>query len=450
MNQFQKIEIQQFLDHHKNSQNFWERSLKTFPGGVNHNIRTLGLPLLDLYPVFIKESHDIQLVDIDNNTYTDYWLGHYSQILGHNNPLIRKKIEDRLTRGWMVGTVIEEQIILAEKITSMSKNIDKVRFQTSGSESVMNAIRLARAYTKRDVIAKVDLGYHGANSMTANGSIPKLQETEDGEFLSSQKLISFHLDQPTIERLFREFGTKLACIIIEPILGGGGGALQVDLDILKFLRESCDTYGVILIFDEIVSGYRFQYGLYQDKIGLYADLTALGKIIGGGFPVGGLGGIKEIMDLANPSTDKPNKITIGGGTFSSHPITMTAGIVTLELLEGKKDKYGDLNKSGDHLQKELNKLFQEYNKNYIATNFGSLLFINCLKRNPWKGEPIDNLEIMNTIDNKGQALLQLYLLNRNIYGYHGLGSLSFMHTKNDSDYVLSSVQDILEEKEMKY
>lgn len=443
MNQFQKSEIEHFQINHKQSKTLWDRSVNLFPGGINHNIRNLGLPLLDLYPVYIKNSHMIQLTDVDDNNYTDYWLGHYSQILGHNNPVIRQKIDERLQHGWMTGTVIEEQVQLAEKITSISKNIDKVRFQTSGSESVMNAIRLARAYTKRDVIAKVDLGYHGANSLTANGSIPKLTEVEDSESVTSQKIVSFHLEQTFIERLFKEFGKKLACIIIEPVLGGGGGAIQVDLELLKFLREQCNSYGVVLIFDEVVSGYRFQYGLYQDKIKLYADLTSLGKIIGGGFAVGGLGGLDEIMDLANPSTNRLNKITIGGGTFSGHPITMSAGLATLNLLEAKKDAYADLNKLGDYLQEQLNRIFQESNKNYISTNYGSLIFISALKKNPWENGSINKLEIMNTIDPKEQALLQLFLLNRNIYGYHGLGSLSFSHTKQDADYVISVIQKFL-------
>ena len=207
-----------------------------------------------------------------------------------------------------------------------------------------------------------------------------------------------------------------------------------------------DANGIVLIFDEIVSGYRFQHGLYQDKIGLYADLTTLGKIIGGGFPVGGLGGLEEIMDLANPSKEMPKKITIGGGTFSSHAITMTAGVTTLELLEQKKDSYEKLNTLGDYVRIELNKLFRDYKQNYITTNYGSLIFINCLKRNPWEGEQINNLEIMNTIDSKEQANLQLYFLNRKIYGYHGLGSLSFLHSKNDLDYIITTMKKLLENK----
>ena len=444
INSFQKKEIEIFTQNHRKSKILWNRSVKQFPGGVNHNIRTLDLPLLGAHPIFIKKSQDIQLIDVDDNSYTDYWLGHYSQILGHNNPEIRKKVHERLDLGWMSGTVIEEQVILAEKIASLSKNIDKVRFQTSGSESVLNAIRLARHYTKRDVIAKLDLGYHGANALMTNGTgpYPKLEELEDSESLANQKIITFHLEQTTIEYLFKEFGKKLACVVIEPILAGGGGAVQVDIEILKLLRELCDEYGVVLVFDEIVSGYRFQHGLYQDKIHLYADLTTLGKIIGGGFPIGGLGGIDEIMKLADPLVDRSDKITIGGGTFSSHAISMTAGIVTLDLLDQKKDHYTNLNSLGDYLREQLNNIFKEKNQNYITTNYGSLIFISALNKNPWEGNEISKLNVMNHINKKEQAFLQLYLLNRNVFGYHGLGSLGFLHTRKEINNIINIMKEL--------
>jgi glutamate-1-semialdehyde 2,1-aminomutase len=440
MNAFQINEIKQFKEEHPKSFSLWNRSLKQFSGGVNHNIRTLGLPLVDGYPVFIKKSIDITITDVDDISYTDFWLGHYSQILGHNNPKVRKAVVDRLQQGWMTGTVIEEQIILAEKLTSNSKNIEKVRFQTSGSESVMNAIRLARAYTKRDLIAKVDLGWHGTNETASNGTAPKIEESFDLDSIT-QKIVTFKLNQNSIEYLFKECGNRLSCIIIEPIIGGGG-AFKVDIEILKLLREKCNDYNVILIFDEIISGYRFQYGLYQDKIKIYPDLTTLGKIIGGGFPIGGLGGIEEIMNLADPSNIKNNKVTIGGGTFSTHAISMVAGMSTLSELNKKKDEFEKLNHFGDFFQKELNSIFRENNKNCISTNFGSLIFINCLNTNPWEKD-IPFYEIINNIDKKEQSLLQLSLLNRNIYGYHGIGSLSFLHSKNILQQAITTIEEIV-------
>ena len=149
------------------------------------------------------------------------------------------------------------------------------------------------------------------------------------------------------------------------------------------------------------------------------------------------------MELANPLSTNANKVTIGGGTFSSHPVTMAAGIATLDVLHSKQSKYDKLNSLGDYLQLQLNDIFKEYNKNMIATNYGSLIFINCIKMNPWDKE-IPTIEIMNSIDKKEQAFLQLSLLNRKMHGNHGIGSLSFLHTKEVVDQVLSSVTDIVQ------
>ncbi len=441
MNNFQNAELNIFKERHKKSLSLWNRSLKKFPGGVNHNIRSFNLPLSDAYPVFISASKDITLTDVDGNLYTDFWLGHYSQILGHNNPAIKLKIQEQLDKGWMFGTVIEDQVLLAEKITSISKSVEEVRFQTSGSESVMNALRLARAYTKRDVIARVDLGWHGTNETISNGSSVRLEEHDDSETSGKQKVVVFQLTQSSIERLFKEFGKQLACVIIEPVIGSGG-AFKVEEEILKQIRESCDTYGVVLIFDEIVSGFRFQYGLYQDTIGVYPDLTTLGKIIGGGFPIGGLGGMQDIMELANPTSDKANKVTIGGGTFSSHPMTLVAGNATIDLLESKKEDYKRLNELGGYLKNQLNTIFRENNFPSITTSYGSLIFINTLKTNPWEKE-IPDITISNMIDKKAQATMQLALLNRTIHGNHGIGALSFLHTKKDLDFVIENVNDIV-------
>lgn len=441
MNSFQKKELDFFKEHHKKSLSLWNRSITKFPGGINHNNRTLGLPLIDAYPVFISHSSEITLADIDNNAYTDYWLGHYSQILGHNHPTISNAITNQLEKGWMFGTVIEQQVKLAEKISSISKHIEEMRFQTSGSESVMNALRLARAYTKRNIIAKVDLGWHGANETINNGTKHKIIEIEDSESLSGQKVVTFRLTHESVIHLFKEYGQHLACVLIEPVIGSGG-AFQVDLELLKLIRESCDTYGVILIFDEIITGFRFQYGLYQDKINIHSDLTTLGKVLGGGFPIGCVGGLEEIMELANPSSNKSNKVTIGGGTYSSHPVTMSAGVATLDVLASKKDDYEKLNNLGDYFRQQLNEIFKAQSQKIIASNYGSLLFINWLNGNPWEKE-IPSIEIMNSIDKTNQSFLQLALLNRKIYGNHGIGALSFLHTKQTIDKAIETVNEVV-------
>jgi glutamate-1-semialdehyde 2,1-aminomutase len=211
-------------------------------------------------------------------------------------------------------------------------------------------------------------------------------------------------------------------VIIEPVLGGGGG-FPVEHEFLKMLREITEKFDILLIFDEIITGYRFSYGLLQNELKIKPDLTTMGKIVGGGMSIGVVGGRKEIMEQANPQLN--NRVWIGGGTFSAHPLSMAAGLKTLEILKNSSQDYNRTNQYGTDFMTRLNNHFLEEKLNLVATGYKSFITLHVLSKF------IENLEpgeIAQLTDKKREALLQLALLNRHISGMHGIGALSFVHS----------------------
>lgn len=436
---FYQEELKEFKRKRPNSMKLWERSINVLPGGVSHNIRNLGLPSINAFPVFIRSSHDAYLEDVDNIEYVDFWAGHYAMILGHRHPEIERVLKEKIENGWHFGTVTEDQENLAERIISdNSKGIEKVRFCTSGTEATMYAIRLARAFTGKKIIAKARMGWHGANdTLFYNVRYPFTGQESPG-ILSEQEagVLTFDLDIESTQNLIRKYAKALAAIIIEPILGGGGG-FPVSNDFLRMLREATEENDILLIFDEIITGYRFVYGLFQNQINITPDLTTMGKIIGGGMPIGAIGGRREIVEQANPET--ANHVWIGGGTFSGSPLSMAAGLKTIEILKNSSSDYHRINDYGNSLLKNLNRFFDDERCQLMATGYGSLVFLHILT------EIIENAtpnEIVGLADKKREALTHLALLNRNITSQHGFGVLTFAHSKHQIQSVQQKIEEI--------
>ncbi|MFX1425079.1 MAG: aspartate aminotransferase family protein [Promethearchaeota archaeon] len=434
---FIKQELDKFQKDRPNSKKLWQKALKVLPGGISHNIRTFGLPLIGGFPVFIKSSKGAYLTDLDNNNYIDCWNGHFAMILGHNPPEVQKVIKKFLVEGWHFGTNTEYQVKLAEMIVQGNSGIEKMRFCVSGTEATMYASRLARAFTKRRLIAKAKLGWHGANdtlsyavgTLTNNQVSPGLPKAEQAG------IITFQINDESAFELLKKNSEDLAAIILEPVLGGGGG-FPVEFEFLKRLKEECERYGILLIFDEIITGYRFTNGLFQNEVGIIPDLTTMGKIIGGGMPIGAIGGRSDIIDQSSPEVE--NQVLIGGGTFSGYPLSMIAGMKTLEILKSSQNDYARINKEGDLLISSLNKIFQEEKSQLIAIGHKSMIMLHVLSK--W----IENPSIQDIFaykDKKREALLQLTLFNRGISGLHGLGSISMAHTHEH----LLKIQEIIEE-----
>ena len=431
-------ELTKYITSHPNSKKMWDRSKNVLAGGVSHNIRNLNLPLIGAFPPFIHEGHGATVKDIDGITYDDYWGAHYAMVTGYSNPTVQKKIENQLTNSWHLGTVLEYQVLMAERLINDNKSLEHIRFCTSGTESAMYAIRLARAFTGKKKVAKAKFGWHGAaDTLFYDVRVP-LTGKETRGILDDKEagVISININDQSAVELINKHKDDLAAIIVEPVLGGGGG-FPVEPEFLKLLREETERHDIVLIFDEIITGYRFCNSLYQNELGVYPDLTTMGKIIGGGFPIGAIGGRHEIVEQANPTI--LDRVWIGGGTFSSYPLSMIAGLEMLNVLKTSTDQYKRINNLGTSLISDLNKFFEEEHLSYIATGHKSLVTLHSLSKLLEKPEPA---EIVRFGDKKKEALTQLALLNRHITGMHGVGALSFAHTEKQLHYLQQVIETI--------
>ncbi|KKN18795.1 hypothetical protein LCGC14_0952190 [marine sediment metagenome] len=434
---FIKEELKLFRNKRPKSQILWQKALGVLPGGISHNIRTFGLHLIGGFPVFIKSSNGPHLIDIDDIKYIDCWNGHFAMILGHNHPEVQQVIKEHLANGWHFGTNTEYQVELANTIIQDNLGIEKVRFCTSGTEATMYATRLARASTKRRLIAKAQLGWHGANDTLYYGVGSLLGGEVPPGLLKAEEagVITFEINNDKTFDLIKKNSDDLAAIILEPVLGGGGG-FTVEQEFLKRLREETERYGILLIFDEVITGYRFSNGLFQNELNVIPDLTTMGKIIGGGLPIGAVGGREEIINLSSPEVE--NQVLIGGGTFSGWPLSMIAGLETLKILKTSQQNYLRINREGDKLLNNLNQFFNEEKYPIIAKGYKSIIMLHILSK--WIEHP-SLQEIIEFKDKKREALLQLALFNRNVSGLHGLGSISMAFAPEH----LIQIQKVVEE-----
>ncbi len=434
---FIKNELEIYQKNRPKSKELWQKALKVLPGGISHSIRTFGLDLIGTFPLFINSANGPYLRDIDGNEYIDCWNGHFAMILGHNPPEIQQTLKEYIEHGWHFGTNTEYQVELAEAIIKGNLAIEKMRFCVSGTEATMYASRLARAYTEKRLIAKAKLGWHGANdTLYYNVGSLKSDQTSPG-LLDSEKagIITFEINNEQTFNLIKENKNDLAAIILEPILGGGGG-FPVDIEFLKRLREETEKHGILLIFDEVITGYRFLNALIQNKLNIIPDLTTMGKIIGGGMPIGAVGGREDIIERSSPQEE--NQVLIGGGTFSGYPLSMIAGLKTLEILNKSQNEYTRINSEGEKLLKNLNQFFGEEKLPLLAIGYKSIIMLHVLSK--WIEKPSIN-EIIDNTDKKREALLHLALFNRNVSGLHGLGSLSMAH---NHDHIIQ-IQNVVEQ-----
>ncbi len=418
------------------SQEFWERAIKIFPGGVSHNIRNFGMPTCGSYPPYIARGEGGHIWDVDGNEYIDWWMSHYSLILGHNNPRVKKAIQYQLEMGHHFGASTEAQVLFGEQLKEVVPLLEKMRFTATGSESTMYVVRLARLFTRKNLIGKSLGGWHGGNDALAFHINHPYSDTPyyDG--------VSFdYNDRESLDKTLKAHGKDLAAIIVEPVIGAGGGIPPED-GFLPYLREETESRGILLIFDEIITGFRLQYGTAGDNVfGVKPDLLTLGKAAAGGMPLGVYGGREDVMALAAPGAKGGR--WVGGGTFSSHPLTMAAGIAVLEELHARKDDYTKLNKMGDSFRDRLNEMLTEMKADIIGTGLGSLNFISCL--NSKLASPLRTPgQLGKLFDYKKQDIFQGHLMQEGIFGYHGLGALSFAHTDKDIEATLTGISNAIE------
>lgn len=353
------------------------RSIKLFaeaqqliPGGVNSPVRAFRS--VGGQPRFIKRAKGARLYDLDGNTYIDYVLSWGPMILGHAPTPVINAIKKAAGQGTSYGAPTELEVDLARQIRHAFPSMEKIRLVSSGTEAVMSAIRVARGFTRRDSILKFEGCYHGhsdyllakAGSGLATLGIPdSLGVPAD---FAKHTLTAPYNDIRTVQRIVKERGSQLACIILEPI-AGNMGVVPPAPDFLQALRQLTIEHDILLIFDEVISGFRVSYGGAQDLYGIKPDLTVLGKIIGGGLPVGAYGGRKEIMDLIAPSGP-----VYQAGTLSGNPLAVTAGLATLKQLRAR-GIYQELEELSAALAKGVGEAAKKAGIPITQTRVGSML-----------------------------------------------------------------------------
>ncbi len=352
------------------SKTLFARAQKYIPGGVNSPVRAFRS--VGGHPLFIKRAQGATVTDVDGNTYLDYVASWGPMILGHAYPSVIRAIQQAARAGTSYGAPTLQELTLAQMICEAFPSIDKVRLVNSGTEAVMSAIRVARGFTKREAILKFEGCYHGhadhllvkAGSGAATLGLPDSPGVPKAA--ASQTLTAAYNDFTAVKRLVRQHWRKLACIIVEPVAGNMGVVLP-QRDFLQHLRELTTQYGILLIFDEVISGFRVAYGGAQTLYGVAPDLTCLGKIIGGGLPVGAYGGSHAIMDLVAPAGP-----VYQAGTLSGNPLAVTAGIETLKKLK-TAGVYEKLERRGSQLAQGLAQAARRANVPFYQTRVGSLL-----------------------------------------------------------------------------
>ena len=315
------------------SLDLWKEAQKFFPGGVNSPVRANVKP----YPFYVKSGKGPFLFTEDGTKLLDFVLGYGPLILGHTHPRVLKSIIQQAERGWLYGTPSRAEVELARKITSHLPSAEKVRFVNSGTEATMLAVRLARGYTRKKKILKFAGNYHGAHDYVLIDAGSAVSEynvfTSDGipEEIKLTVDVCEYNDLECVEKKLKT--EEFAGVIVEPV-AGNMGVIPPEKDFLRGLRELTKSYNTVLIFDEVITGYRLGLSGAQGYFQVVPDLTTLGKIIGGGLPVGGVAGKKEIMDLITPSGKVFN-----AGTFNANPLTMAAGLATISELEENPKNY---------------------------------------------------------------------------------------------------------------
>ncbi|HET6364118.1 MAG TPA: glutamate-1-semialdehyde 2,1-aminomutase [Nitrospirota bacterium] len=332
------------------SRRLFEEAKKHIPGGVNSPVRAFRS--VGGEPLFIKKAKGSKIIDADGKAYIDYVLSWGPMILGHTHPHVTAALKKAITNGTSFGAPTDLETTLAKMVKKAVPSIEMVRMVSSGTEATMSAIRVARGYTGRDKIIKFDGGYHGhgdsllvkAGSGVATFGLPDSPGVPKD--LAKLTITIPYNDLDAFKDVASREGEQIACIIVEPV-AGNMGCVPPEPGFLEGLRKVCDQYGIILIFDEVMTGFRVAYGGAQQRYKIKPDLTCLGKVIGGGLPVGAFGGRREIMEKVAPTGP-----IYQAGTLSGNPLAMTAGIETLRLLS-KPGVYKTLEKISADLEQGL-------------------------------------------------------------------------------------------------
>ncbi len=417
------------------SRAMFERAKRVEPAGVSYKNR-----YFEPYPFFVREAKGAKLIDIDGNTYTDYWCTHFAMILGHGHPNVMQAIKTQAENGWHFGLAHELEVTLSETITKHVPSAELVRYASSGSEANFFAIRLARTFTKRDKIAKAEGCWHGAYDPLHLGMRPPFSNPLSGGVTKASQQDTILVPYNDLDGFLRcVTRRKLACVILEPVLGAGG-MIPAEKEFLKGLREYCDETGALLIFDEVITGFRLGLGGAQAYFGVKPDITVMGKIVGGGLPIGVICGRREILERMDHTKYGGVDYAYHGGTFAGNAITLAAGLATINVLE-HSPVYEHVERLGKEARERLSSIFEQNGFPAQATGIGSLIAIHATGNKPIK----DARSYANSDHGLSQRLFTHLLENEILMVIPEMlhGAISYAHTDDDIRHLTSTVENFV-------
>ena len=422
-----------------NSKKIYEKAKKSIPGGVNSPVRAFQSVDKE-YPIFIKRGSGSKLYDEDENEYVDMIGSWGPMILGHNYPKVLEAVKRELEKGTSFGLPTKKEVELAELVKSCFPSIEKLRLTTSGTEATRASVRLARAFTGKNKIIKFEGCYHGHSDsllVKAGSGLLTFEHQDSNGITEGVVKDTITLPFGDFEKLKETLENEkdIACVIIEPI-PANMGLIETKKEYLKKIREITKKEKVVLIFDEVISGFRISLGGAQEVFGITPDLTVLGKIIGGGYPVGGFGGKKEIMDLISPVGN-----VYHAGTLSGNPISVAAGIETISILKKNTEIYENINTKTENLINQINELIKKYSIPASVNHFGSLFTIFFSK------EKVDTLEKAISSNDEFYSIYFDTMLENGIivppskYEAH---FISYVHNNEDMEKFLTGTEKTFE------
>jgi len=416
------------------SKQWLERARKRIPGGVNSPVRAFGA--VGGEPPFISHGSGARLCDVDGRAYIDYVCSWGPLILGHAHPEIVAAVETAARRGTSFGAPTPLEVELAEAINAAFPTIEKVRLVNSGTEATMSVSRVVRAATERKLIVKFDGGYHGhadsllarAGSGLATFNLPDSAGVPE-EFVRFTRTLPYN-DRMAAERLFQARGREIAAVIVEPV-AGNMGCVPPAPGFLETLRQQTQKYGALLIFDEVITGFRVAYGGAQERFGVLADMTTLGKIIGGGLPVGAYGGRARLMDLVAPVGP-----VYQAGTLSGNPLAVSAGLAALRVLK-QPGTYDKLEALGAKLGDGLAQAAEQAGVAAQVNRCGSMLTVFFSRK------PVTDYASAKRCDAEKFARFHRALLEREVYwppSQFEAAFVSLAHTDEDLEHTLEAAR----------
>ena len=418
------------------SEELFERAVKRIPGGVNSPVRAYGA--IGETPRFIQGAVGSKIFDVDGNSYTDYIGSWGPMILGHNHPAIREAVIKASENGLSFGCATAKEVEMAEFICERIPHVEMIRMVNSGTEAVMSAIRVARGFTGKDKIIKFAGCYHGhtdamlvsAGSGVMTSGVPDSAGVPKG--CTQDTMIAVYNDLESVEELLTESKDQVAAVIVEPV-GANMGVVPPADGFLQGLRTLCDAHGALLIFDEVITGFRLKFDGAAGFYGVTPDLVTYGKIIGAGMPVGAYGGRKEIMEKVSPAGP-----VYQAGTLSGNPIAMAAGLAQLKILYEDPEIYTRLYQKGEMMFEGIRRIFLENNIPYQVNSVASL---GCIF---FTENKVTDYASAKTSDTDAFAKYFKYMLNHSVHlapSQFEAMFLSHAHTNEDIEAALKLIKD---------